>query len=142
MISYRAGLTKEWIHFSFTQKIASWCVELADFEVPNKIQSVMVWPVVIKMIQHMSSFVANVNWNDARRLKVNVNRLSNDNVWNADNRNRVVLPLLAISPIIYLVGVFVCRPFFQPPSCRPISPSRVNKSEYFSVGINLLSHAS
>jgi len=102
----------------------------------------MVWLVVIKMTQHTSFFVANVNWDDVRRLRVSVNRLSNDNVWNADNRNRVVLPLLAISPIIYLVGVFVCSPFFHPPNCRPISPSRVNKSEYFSVGINLPSHAS
>ena len=45
-------------------------------------------------------FVVNVYWNDARRLKMNVNRLSNGNVWNADYRLRLVFPLLAISPVI------------------------------------------
>ena len=41
------------------------------------------------------AFVANVNRNDGK-LKANVNRFSNDNVWNADNRNRVVVPKLFI----------------------------------------------
>jgi hypothetical protein len=35
-------------------------------------------------------FVANLNV-DGGKLKANVNRFSNDNVWNADNRNRVVV---------------------------------------------------
>jgi hypothetical protein len=39
--------------------------------------------------------VANVNRNDGK-LKANVNRLSNDNVWNAENRNRVVVPKLIV----------------------------------------------
>jgi hypothetical protein len=37
--------------------------------------------------------VANVN-SDASELKVNVNQFGNDNVWNAENRNRVVVPQL------------------------------------------------
>ncbi len=45
-------------------------------------------------VLHISSpFVANVNV-DGGELKLNVNRLDNDNVWNADNRHRVVVPLL------------------------------------------------
>jgi hypothetical protein len=43
-------------------------------------------------------FVANVNVNSDGTLNANVNRFSNDNVWNADNRRRVVVPKLAISP--------------------------------------------
>jgi hypothetical protein len=35
-------------------------------------------------------FVANVNVNGGQ-LKVNVNQLENSNVWNADNRHRVVV---------------------------------------------------
>ena len=38
-------------------------------------------------------FVANVNVNE-RELNANVNRFDNPNTWNADNRHRVVLPLL------------------------------------------------
>jgi hypothetical protein len=45
-------------------------------------------------------FVANVNFDDNGRLKVNVNRFSNDNVWNAENRHRIVVPKLTISLII------------------------------------------
>ena len=41
-------------------------------------------------------FVANVNV-DGRKLKANVNRFDNSNVWNADNRHRVVVPKLAVS---------------------------------------------
>jgi hypothetical protein len=37
-----------------------------------------------------------VNVNDGK-LKVNANRFDNDNVWNADNRHRVVVPKLEIS---------------------------------------------
>lgn len=35
-------------------------------------------------------FVANVNVDDGK-LKANVNRFDNDNVWNADNRHRLVV---------------------------------------------------
>lgn len=45
-------------------------------------------------IQH-KIFVANVNVNDGQ-LKVNVNRFENDNVWNAENRHRVVVPKLRL----------------------------------------------
>jgi hypothetical protein len=38
-----------------------------------------------------------VNVNSDGNLKVNVNQFSNDNVWNADNRHRVVVPKLVIS---------------------------------------------
>ena len=59
----------------------------------------MVWPVVKRMIHNtFLRFVANVNLNSDGRLKANVNRFSNDNVWNAENRNRVVVPKLTISP--------------------------------------------
>ncbi len=85
------------------QKIASWCDGLENFKVPNKIQF---RDYSIKrifkgwwhgwFIAHF--FVANVNVNDDGRLNVNVNRLENGNVWNAENRNRVVIPKLAVSP--------------------------------------------
>ena len=39
-------------------------------------------------------------------------------------------------------GSFASRPFFQPPSCRPISPSISANSAYFSVGMSLDSQAS
>lgn len=42
-------------------------------------------------------FVANVNV-DANGRKANVNRFSNDNVWNADNCHRVVVPKLIFLP--------------------------------------------
>ena len=37
-------------------------------------------------------FVANVNFNDDGHLKLNVNKFSNDNVWNASNQHRIVVP--------------------------------------------------
>lgn len=43
---------------------------------------------------YISFFVANVNFDDDGRLKVNVNQFANDNVWNGENRHRVVVPLL------------------------------------------------
>ena len=36
-------------------------------------------------------FVANVNVNDDGSLNVNVNKLANDNVWNAEYQHRVVV---------------------------------------------------
>jgi len=72
-------------------------------------------------------FVANVNVNPDG-LNVNVNRLENDNVWNADYRHRVVVPQLMTFSSNYLGGVFISKPFFQPPSMRPISSSRVDRS--------------
>ena len=65
-----------------------------DFEVPHKIQvfvrkSKHQWYGCYS--SHFVSFVANVNVNGGK-LKANVNRFSNTNVWNADNRHRVVVP--------------------------------------------------
>lgn len=82
-----------------------------------------------------------MNVNSDGQLNVNVNRFSNDNVWNADNRNRIVVPKLLLFSR-YTAGVFVCNPFFHPPSCRPISSSCFEISAYLSVGISLFSHAS
>lgn len=45
-------------------------------------------------------FVANANFNSDDKLNVNVNQFENDNVWNADNRLRVVVPKLADSPVL------------------------------------------
>jgi hypothetical protein len=42
-------------------------------------------------------FVANVNV-DGASLNANVNSLDNSNVWNAEYRNRVVMPQLTFSP--------------------------------------------
>ena len=104
----------------------------------------MVWQMVVQMI-FCTFFVANVNVNSGE-LKVNVNRFSNDNVWNASNRNRVVVPQLTNFSYQMLVGVLFCNlfsiPFFQPPSILPISFSFSEISAYLSVGISLLSHAS
>jgi hypothetical protein len=40
-----------------------------------------------------------VNVNSDGSLNANVNRFSNDNVWNAENRNRFVVPKLTLSLI-------------------------------------------
>lgn len=66
-------------------------------------------------------FVANVNLDSDERPNANVNRFSNDNVWNGDNRHRIVVPKLLYFSHHYLDGSFVSKPFFQPPSCLPIS---------------------
>jgi len=46
-------------------------------------------------------FVANVNANDGK-LKANVNKFSNDNVWNAKYENRIVVPETQCFSFIYL----------------------------------------
>jgi len=63
-------------------------------------------------------FVANVNV-DGGKLKVNVNRFDYSNVWNGDNRHRLVVPLLGVSPALW-GGSFFSKPIFQPWSIRPI----------------------
>lgn len=75
-------------------------------------------------------------------LNVNVNRLENDNRWNAENRHRFVAPKLADSPVACVAGVFFSRsPLRQPPSIRPISSSCLEISIYFSFGMSLFSQA-
>lgn len=86
-------------------------------------------------------FVANVNVN-SDGLNVNVNRFENDNVWNAENRNRMVVPKMKVSPLYYLRGVFVSRPFLHPPSILPISSNCSESMAYLSFGRHLFSHAS
>ena len=85
-------------------------------------------------------FVANANDND-RRLKANVNKFSNDNVWNSENRNRIVVPRNSMFLLHLFGGVFFSRPFFQPPSILPISSRFPESVEYFSLGIHLFSQA-
>ncbi len=50
--------------------------------------------------------VANVNVNPDG-LNVNVNEFSNDNVWNAENGNRFVIPKLIISLALLQEFLFV-----------------------------------
>lgn len=44
-------------------------------------------------MEYYTVFVANVNV-DSLGLNVNVNHFDNDNVWNAERRNRFVIPKL------------------------------------------------
>ena len=85
-------------------------------------------------------FVANVNVN-SDGLNVNVNRFENNNVWNAENLHRMVVPKMKVSPLYRLGGVFVSRPFLHPPSIFPISSSCVERVAYFSFGKHLFSQA-
>jgi len=94
---------------------------LEDFDVPNTIQPLRFfqsgrrwrrWPAV------RSFFVANVNVN-GRKLKVNVNHFSNDNVWNAKYGNHVVRPLLAVSPVHHLPGGSFLLEAVPPPAEHP-----------------------
>ena len=52
-------------------------------------------------------FVANVNVNSDGTVNANVNRFSNDNVWNAKYRHRFVIPKLTIFSHPFKVRVFV-----------------------------------
>lgn len=83
------------VNISFSkQKIVSWCGKLADFKVPNKIQpQEQSRGGVPDGLPHII-FVAHVYFDGDGRLKVNANRFSNDNVWNAENRHRIVVPKL------------------------------------------------
>lgn len=80
----------------------------------------------------------NVNWNDDG-WNVNANSVENPNRWNDGNQ---VFSRNCYLSSAQLAEVFFCRPFFQPPSCRPISSRFAIRSEYLSVGMSLLSHAS
>ncbi len=52
-----------------------------------------------------------MNFNDDDRLNVNVNRFENTNVWNADNRHRLVIPKLAFFSCLF-GGSFLLQSFF------------------------------
>jgi len=60
--------------------------------------------------------------------------------WNAGNR-AFSPETSSFSPPIYLGGVFVSRPFFQPPSILPTSTMRVDSCSYFLVSSACSSHA-
>ncbi len=78
---------------------------LKSFEALDTIQSRDCFQKQIKGWWHgrhsARFFVANVNFNADDRLKVNVNRLENDNVWNAEYQHCVVIPKLAVSPVTW-----------------------------------------
>lgn len=80
-----------------------------------------------------------VNWNwNGDGWNANAYRVDHPNEW--DVGNHAVSRNYCVSPV-FLAGVF-CSPFLHPPSMRPISSSRPERSAYFSVGTSLLSHAS
>lgn len=56
-----------------------------------------------------------MNFNSDDDLNVNVNRFENDNVWNAENRNRVVVPKLADFLLLFS-GSFLFRKSLFPRS--------------------------
>lgn len=95
---------------------------------------------VVWMARDTKSFVvrvAYVYWNaDNGKWNCNCNELDN---WN--DGNEVLACYKFVSPLIYFGGVFVSKPFFQPPSIRPISASCSDKSPYLSVGKHLFSQA-
>ena len=80
----------------------------------------------------------NVNWNEDG-WNVNANSISNPNRWN--DGNQIFSRNYCLSPLMFIGGVLLSNPFFQPPSWRPISSSPCKSSEYLSVGINLPSQA-
>jgi hypothetical protein len=61
--------------------------------------------------------VANVNANDDGKLNANLNHVSNDNVWNSDNRHRIFSPKLNCfssisSEEFSFLSLFSIRPTF------------------------------
>jgi hypothetical protein len=120
-----AGRSCERVGVLFKIKTASWCDALEDFEVPDSMQSREYSRGSGKDGSPHNFFVANVNVNSDGTLKVNVNRLLNDNVWNATNHHRVVVPQPAVSLTFLQVRVFSRVPFAIPRAfvqSRPISP--------------------
>lgn len=123
----------------------NWYARLADFEVPNAIQSrhELADGDIDGPAYEKSAVLraVNVNWNDDG-WNVNANSVENPNRWNADNR--IFSRNYCVSPVptdLLGTGVLLCSPFFHPPSCRPISSSFKMSSEYFPVRMSLLSHA-
>jgi hypothetical protein len=130
------------VEIIFSQKNKNWYIKLADLKVSNKIQLSMIWGVVVLMILYtiMSGVLraVNVNWNDAG-WNVNANSVENPNEWN--DGNQVFSRNYCFSPNQLDWEFFVSNPFFQHPSCLPISSKLFNSSVHFSVGIYLFSQA-
>lgn len=90
--------------------------------------------------------VVNANRND-RQWNVNVNRLDNDNVWNADNRfffRNYRFPRRIFVPRGFYFEEtkdLFCRYSFQPKSIFPASTKIVDICMYFLSPIILHSHA-
>lgn len=91
--------------------------------------------------------LVNVNWNaNYGDWNVNAYKVDNGNEWNAKrhvfSRNYCRSPAPPAG-VLFIPILFegLCRPFFHPPSCRPIASSWEMRSEYFSLRISLLSHA-
>lgn len=63
--------------------------------------------MVVQVISRTSArFVANMyKWNG--KLKVNVNKLSNDNVWNASNGNVVLFPKQNVFSLLFIQREFL-----------------------------------
>lgn len=95
----RLRLTKEWFRFFITIKNRS----VGTVNWRTSTSHILYSRVAISNgsatdgLLYISFFVANVNFDDHARLNVNVNRFENGNVWNAENRHRVVVPLLSVS---------------------------------------------
>ena len=105
-------IAKEWIYFFEIKKIDSWCGELENLYVPNEIQSGEYSKDGGLDDSLHSFFVANVNLNSDGRLNVNVNKFDNDNVWNAENRNRIVAPKLIIFSCLFGGSFLFHKSFF------------------------------
>jgi hypothetical protein len=58
----------------------------------------MIWLALMDDLSH-KFFVAHVHVGDRGQLKANVNRFSNDNVWDASPRHRLVVPKLVFLPL-------------------------------------------
>lgn len=71
---------------------------LEDFYVPNNIQPREYSKGDGKDGIWYKIFVANVNVNP-NGFNVNVNRFENSNVWNGENRHRVVVPQPTVLPL-------------------------------------------
>lgn len=75
-----------------------------------------------------TTLVVNANWNaENDGWNVNANSVQNPNRWNAGNQ--VVSRHYQVSPQNFNGGVFITKPFFQPPSSRPTSMSCCKNSE-------------
>ena len=65
-------------------------------------------------------WAVNANWN-SDGLNVEANSIDNPNEWNAGNRFLSRNPIFFSPAPDYRGGFFVSKPFFHPPTMRPIS---------------------